>query len=452
MSINGSQATLPPKLRAPSAAIALLYAIGRPELASRLGKRVGDAAVVKVPGFGPTVVVSSPELAKQIFQAPPGVLTSGESSPLARTLGRHSIFALDGERHLSERRLLLPPFHGQRMKDYERIFEEEAVAALAEWPTNEDFPTLEPFMQITLNAILRAVFGAQDDEFDELRDVIPPLVKLGSILTAVTPLQKDFAKWSPWARFMRLRGRYNAVVDRLIDQGKGDPALAERSDVLALLLQARYEDGEPMTREQISDELLTILVAGHETTAGMLAWAVERLRRHPHVLAELVDEAARGEGALREATIWELQRVRPVIVAVERRVAKEFELGEWRVPPRMSVAVDALGIHNDPQVYPNPQVFDPSRFLDAKPDTYGWVPFGGGVRRCIGTAFAKLEMDVVLRILLTRCEWVTTDAKPERWRFRGVAFVPAKGGAARFSKIDASALAPEGSAAPALVA
>ncbi len=442
---------LPPRVHAPGLAVGLLYLAGRPDLASRMGSRRGPAAVVKIPGFGKSVAVSSPELAKQTFLAPPDVLLAGESSPLSRTLGKHSIFALDGDEHLRERRLLLPPFHGERMGAYNQIFEEEALAEFASWKPGEDFATLEPMMRLTLNAILRAVFGAEDAEFDELREVIPPLVKVGSVMTAIPALQREFASWSPWSRFLSLRAQYDAVVNRLIDKAQADPDLEKRSDVLALLLQSRYDDGAAMTREQISDELLTILVAGHETTAGTLAWAVERLRRHPEILARLIEEAREGGSALREATIWEIQRTRPVIVATERIVAKPFTLGEWTVPPRMHVVVDHLGLHFDPKLFPEPHRFNPDRFLDAAPDTYSWVPFGGGRRRCAGAAFAKLEMDVVLRTLLTRCEWVTTGAKDERWRFRGVAFVPAKGGVARFSAIDA-APAPEHSAASALVA
>ncbi|MFT4048286.1 MAG: cytochrome P450 [Solirubrobacterales bacterium] len=434
-------AELPPTIHAPGIGVGLLYLLGRPDLATRIGTRKGPAATLEVPGFGLSVAVASPEFAKQVYTAAPDVLHSGESSPLKRTLGKHSIFALDEDEHLRERRLLLPPFHGERMGAYTRIFEEEALAEFETWKTGDEFPTLEPMMRITLNAILRAVFGAEDEEFEGLREVIPPLVKVGSAMTALPALQKDLGSWSPWTRFLAHRARYDELVNTLVDKGHADPQLAERNDVLALLLQARYDDGEAMTRAQIADELLTILVAGHETTAGTLAWAVERLRRHPDLLDRLIDEANAGGSKLREATIWELQRVRPVIVATERLVVKPFELGEWTIPPRMHVVVDFLGLHNDPELFPDPLALRPERFLEAAPDTYSWVPFGGGRRRCAGAAFAKLEMDVVLRMLLTRCTWKATDAKDERWRFRGVAFVPAKGGRGEFSAIDCSPLA-----------
>jgi cytochrome P450 len=442
MARMADRAPQPRRVPLPSAGVGLLYLAGRPDIASRIREHYGKAARVNIPGFGKCVAVADPALVKQVFTAPADVLHSGDSSPLSRTLGRNSIFALDEDVHLAERRLMLPPFHGARMGDYERIFEEEALREMAEWPVNADFPTLDSMMMLTLNAILRAVFGAEGDEFDGLRRVLPPLVKVGSAMTALPWAQRDLGPRSPWARFLAHRAEYDALIDSLIAKHRADPQLEERSDVLALLLQARYEDGEPMTREQISDELLSILVAGHETTAGTLAWAIERLRRHPELLARLVDEAREGGSELREATIWEVQRTRPVIVATERRAVKPFQLADWEIAPRMHLVVDILGLHNDAQLFPDPKRFNPDRFLDAAPDTYSWVPFGGGRRRCVGAAFAKLEMDVVLRMLLTRCELVPTTARDEKWRFRGVAFAPKRGGVARMRSIDLTPLDP----------
>jgi cytochrome P450 len=198
--------------------------------------------------------------------------------------------------------------------------------------------------------------------------------------------------------------------------------------VLALMVQARHEDGTPMSNAELCDELVTMLVAGHETTSNTLSWAMERLRRHPQIVARLVEEVDTGGKALREATIREVQRTRPVIAFAGRYTRKPFELGGYRLPVGTRILLAACLTHYDPKLFPHPDRFDPDRFLDTLPDTYSWIPFGGGIRRCIGATFAHMEMDVVLRVLLERMELVPTDAPAERWAFRGVVWAPAGGG------------------------
>jgi cytochrome P450 family 138 len=423
--------------RAPKWAQAALAGISQLGTLRHMHRRYGDAFTIHVPLFGKTVVVADPELIKQTFMAAPDVLYAGERSPLRAVLGDSSLLTIDGARHLQQRRLLLPPFHGKRMQSYEQIVREETLRELDRWPENERLRTLEPMSRITLNAILRAVFGAEGTELEELRQLLPGLVKLGSRLVIVPALHRDLGRWSPWGRFLRMRRAFDAHVDVLIDTARREPELEQREDVLALLVQARHESGEPMSRAEIADQLLTLLVAGHETTAATLAWAVERLRRHPDVLARLTDEARAGGSELREATIREIQRTRPVIQGTSRFVMQPFELGQWRLEPGSTVVVSALLTHEDPRFYDEPLRFDPDRFLDAKPGTYEWVPFGGGTRRCIGAAFAQMEMDVVLRTLLERYDLAVTDEPDERWRFRGVAFAPARGGQAAFRRVAA---------------
>lgn len=396
----------------------------------RMRDRYGKAFTINVPIFGRAVVISEPGEIKQLFTTGPEVVDNLDSN-LGRVLGPGSLFALSGERHRVRRKLLIPPFHGRRLAAYERILEEETVRELASWPLGRPFATLPSMMRITLNAILRAVFGAEGEEFALLRDLLPRFVALGSRL-AVIPLPRvDLGRFSPWGRFWALRRDYDAIVERLVGKASRDEALDERDDILAMMLRSRYEDGSAMSRGEIADQLLTLLAAGHETTATTLAWAVERLRRHPAVLRALVDEVDTGGSALREATVLEVQRTRPVIDMVGRQVkAETFELGPWRVPRGYAVLVSIALIHDDDAVFPDARAFDPGRFVGAKPDLYHWIPFGGGSRRCLGAAFANMEMNVVLRTMLRDYTLVPTTERAERWRSRGVAYAPAKGGVA----------------------
>jgi cytochrome P450 family 138 len=395
----------------------------------RLHERYGDAFTIHMPIVGRAVVISAPDEIKQLFTTSADVVDNLEVN-LGRVLGPGSLFAFAGEEHRARRKLLVPPFHGRRLAAYERIVEEETVRELATWPHGREFPTLPSTMRITLNAILRAVFGAEGAELDRLRDLLPRFVSLGSRL-AVTPVPKvDLGRWSPWGRFRLLREEYDAIVERLMDRAERED-LDARDDVLALLLQSRFDDGSRMSRGEIADQLLTLLAAGHETTATTLAWAVERLRRHPDVLRALVEEVDAGGKALREATVIEVQRTRPVIDMVGRQVkAEELPLGRWTIPKGYAVLVGIAQLHRDEAVFPNARAFDPSRFVGSRPDLYQWIPFGGGTRRCLGAAFANMEMNVVLRTLLRDYTLMPTIERGERWHSRGIASAPAKGGLA----------------------
>src|SRR3954469_11791158 len=294
-----------------------------------LHRRYGDVFSVTLPVIGRAVVVADPDLVRQVFRADAKVLHAGSQSPLRPVLGKHSLLAIDEDYHLSQRKLLLPPFHGERMKSYEAIISDEATRELASWPEGRPFRTLESFARITLNAIIRAVFGAQEQDAEDLRRILPEAVARGSRLALLPFLHRDLGPRSPWGRFLAVRREFDAVVDRLLARAHDDPALTERADVLALLVQARHDDGSPMHRDEIADQLITLLAAGHETTAATLAWAVERLRRHPEALARLTAEVAAGGTELREATIREIQRVRPTISGAGRYAREDFPLGEW---------------------------------------------------------------------------------------------------------------------------
>ena len=420
---------LPPALRLPRLAQGIAFLVARHRMVTALGKHYGSTFTVNLPIFGETVVVSDPALIKDLFT------TSGElvgrASNLGSVLGPGSTVSLDGAEHRERRKLLVPPFHGKRMQGYEAIVEQEVSRETATWPEGTEFETLQPMMRITLNAILRTVFGAQGSAFAELRAVLPPMVPLASRM-AVLPqmMRRDLGPLSPWGRVQRYRQRYDTIVKSLIAEARSDPAFDERNDVLALLLRARYEDGSQISDEHVADELLTLLAAGHETTATTLAWAIERLRRHPRLLSRLTAEVDAGGSELRQATIWEVQRTRPVVEATSRVARRRIRLGEWVIPERHAVIASIVLAHDSEDNFGDAKSFNPDRFIGNPPDSHSWIPFGGGIRRCIGAAFANMEMDVTLRTLLRDFEFRTTYSPGERRHSRGVATAPARGGRA----------------------
>jgi hypothetical protein len=342
-------------------------------------------------------------------------------------LGPGSIFALDRAPHRNRRKLLTPPIHGKSIKNYEQIIEEETLRESANWPVGHELRTLEPMMRITLNVILRAVFGAEGVELEYLRQLIPGWVKLGSRLATLPQPSRTYGRYSPWGRLAESHRKFDDIVDTLIEKAEADPRFDERTDILALMLRCRYDDGSPMSRREVSDELLTLVAAGHETTASTLAWAFERLRRHPDNVAALAEEADGDDNELRQATILEVQRARTVIDFAGRHVASPmFELGEWRIPQGYSIVVSISQLHENS--FADPDRFDPYRFVGNRPPTFAWVPFGGGTRRCIGAAFANTEMDVVLQTVLRQFAIDSTTDPGEKVHSRGIAYTPKRGG------------------------
>lgn len=419
---------LPPRPRLPKVLQSVAYAVSRKWTVTRLSRKYGEVFALDLPVFGKTVIVSDPQLVKQLFAA--NTDDVGNIQPnLSRILGSGSVFALDGADHRLRRKLLTPPFHGKSVKNYEKIFQEETLRETAKWPQGQAFETLEPMMRITLNAILRAVFGADGEQLDALRRIIPPWVTLGSRLAVLPVPSRTYGRYSPWGRLAAYRRQYDAVIDRLIDTVKADPDFESRGDVLTLLLRSTYEDGSSMSRRDIADELLTLLAAGHETTASTLAWVFERAIRHPDVLAKLEAEAATDGNEYRQAVILEVQRVRTVIDFTGRHVySPTFELGNWVIPQGYSVVVPIDQLHGRGEDYTHPERFDPQRFVGSRPSTSSFLPYGGGTRRCVGAVFANVEMDVVLRTVLRNFAIETTTAPDEKMHSRGVAYTPAAGG------------------------
>lgn len=419
---------LPPAPRLPRLVQGLGFAFHRRWFVEQLAKRYDRAFTLHLPLVGPFVFITDPQLAKQVFALSPADVGNVQPN-LSELLGRGALLGLEGEAHRQRRKLLSPSFHGRSIRDYERVIEEEALREIAGWLDGVPLQTLPAMTRITLNVILRTVLGADGPDLDELRRIVPAFVTLASRLTTLPAPRSALSRHTPWGRLEVLRQQYEACLDRLIAAATTDPAFEVRPDVLSRLLRSRNEDGSLMSRKDIGDEMLTLLAAGHETTAVTLSWAFERLCRHPAVLAAMADEADTDDNRLRQATIREVQRSRTVLPMVGRRVqAPVVEVGDWVLPRGCSIAIGIAQIHADSRLHPNPDRFDPQRFLGDTTPNQNWLPFGGGVRRCLGSVFANLEMDVVLRTVLRHCIIESTDTAGEAVRARGIAFVPRDGG------------------------
>lgn len=390
--------------------------------------RYGDIFTIKLAYEGTWVILADPAAVKQVFTGDPRVFHAGEGNQiLAPFLGRNSLLVLDEKPHMGQRRLLLPPFHGERMQAYGETMAAIAAREIERWPTGTPYE-LRPRMQaITLDIILRTVFGVEGEQrMSELRDALREFLDLTTNPRLLLPvLLIGPGRVRGFGPVRRRLARVDSLIHREIATRRRDADLEQRDDILSMLVGARHEDGSPMCDEEIRDELLTLLVAGHETTATSLSWAVERLCRHPEKLARLRAEAEAGEDdAYLTATIQETLRLRPVISIVLRRLTEPVEIGGYELPAGISVAPSIYLAHRNPEVYPDPEAFKPERFLDNPPGTYTWIPFGGGVRRCLGASFAQFEMAVVLRELVKRREIRPADPKSERVFRRAITETP----------------------------
>ncbi|AOS63735.1 cytochrome P450 [Actinoalloteichus hymeniacidonis] len=422
-------AVLPDGPTSPRMVQTLAYAAARRGTLRKMRDRYGSAFTFGSYILGPMVMLSDPGEVRELFQANSEQAETPDSN-LGFVLGPGSLFSITGKEHRRQRKLLTPPFHGRRLRAHEALIEQETRREAASWPEGKPFPVLPSTMRLSMNVILRAVFGADGAELDELRTMLPPMLKVGAFVASLPIARVDLGGRGPGARFDRYRAQYDAIIDRLIDQAGADPKLTERDDVLAILIQSRYDDGSPMRRSEIADQLLTLLAAGQENTARTLAWAVERLRRHPELVRRLVTEDEEGGSELREATLIEVQRIRPVVEMTARQVrAESLRIGRWTLP-RGTVATACISLlHENESLFPRPEVFDPDRFVGARPDP-SWIPFGGGVRRCIGAAFATMQMNVVLRTMLRDFTLVPTLEPGEHHPDHGISVAPAKGGLA----------------------
>ncbi len=424
---------LPPAPRIPRVVQGIGFLAANSGMFAALARRYGSAFTIEMPFLGRAVVISDAALVKDLFSMGTDLVERPASGPgsLGQAFGAGSTFSLAGDALIQRRKLVVPPFHGKRMRSYEHIIEAEVMREIASWPEGQEFETLEPMLRITLGSILRAVFGAEGPVLEELRTLLPPLVlQAARVVVAPQLMRRDLGRWSPGGRFRSYRRRFDTLVETLITEARADPALEERGDVLALLLQARYENGEPISDQHIADELLTLVASGHETTASSLAWSVERLRRHPELLERLTTEADLGGSELRQATIREVQRSRPVLDGSMRRTKQRIQLGDWVIPENITIVFSIRLAHDSDENFAEAASFNPDRFMGGGAAPAAWIPFGGGINRCIGASFAHMEMDVVLRTLLREFRFASTEAPGERHHWRGVATAPGRGGRA----------------------
>ena len=398
----------------------------------RCRRRFGKKFTVRLAAQDPFIVLSDPEELKQVFTAPPDVLHPGEGTRILEPIvGPNSILLLDEGAHMSQRKLVLPAFHGERMRGLEEMVAEVAREQIRSWPRGESVPIHPRMQSLTLEVILAAVFGLRSGpRLDQLRVALTGMLDFGmSPLSLLPPARRAPFGRGPWARFLEIRARadeliYSEIRERR-DQGDGGG-----SEIINSLVAARHEDGSPMTDVEIHDELMTLLVAGHETTATQLAWALERLTRAPAVLSRLVEAVDDGDGdPYMTAVIRESLRLRPVLLnAAPRTVKKPIEVGGVLYEPRVHLLPSAWLVQHDPDVYPEPYAFRPERFLESDPGTYTWIPFGGGRRRCVGASFAQMEMAIVLRELLRVSEVSAGVEGPEATVRRAITVTPARGG------------------------
>jgi cytochrome P450 len=418
---------LPPGPRMPRALQTAIWSRRAQWFLEQSRARFGPMFSIKIAYEGDWVVLADPELVKQVFTGDPKVFHAGEGNQILRPiLGDNSVLVLDEKPHMGQRKLLLPPFHGERMQAYGEQMTEIAAREIESWPTGVPYK-LRPRMQaITLEIIIETVFGVHDrGRMEPLREALRDFLDLTTnpaVLLPVLMIGPDRINHIPV--FRRRVERVDALIAREIAERRVAEDLGEREDVLSLLLLARHEDGSPMSDAEIRDELLTLLVAGHETTATALSWAMERLTRHPEKLERLRAEVEDGEEEYLTATIQETLRLRPVIVIVARKLTEAVELGGYELPAGAGVTPCIHLLHRDPNIYPDPDRFIPERFLDNPPGTYTWIPFGGGVRRCLGAAFAQFEMAVVLRELVRRYEVLPASPASERPFRRAITETP----------------------------
>ena len=423
----------PPLPRTVQMALMLRY---WPRFITACRRRYGDVFTVRMAGLGPLIYLADPADIKTVFAGDPAIYQAGQAnSVLSGLLGETSVLVIDGDVHRDRRRLMMAPFAREAVARQHELIAQIAADNIADWPVGRDFPVAPKMGQITLEVILRTVIGASDpDRLAALRAIMPRLLSLGpwsSLAIARPQLQHRL----PWRYLRRRIEAADALLYAEIAERRADPRLAERTDTLAMLVRAADEDGRQMSDVELRDQLITLLAAGHDTTATGLSWALERLTRHPDVLADAVAAADSGDDDYLDALAKETLRIRPVVYDVGRVLTADVELAGYRLPAGTTV-VPCIGlVHACPAVYDHPERFDPRRMIGATLSPTTWLPFGGGNRRCLGANLAMAEMRIVLAEVLRRVELAGSTATGERQRVRGVVLTPHRGARIQVSRM-----------------
>ena len=428
---------LPPGPRAP-AAVNMARLVQRPiESLTGWRERYGDVYTVPLIVFGVGVYVCDPDAIREMLTGDQSDLHAGEANePLSPVLGEKSLLTLDGREHMRQRKLLLPPFQGSAVQNFREVIREVAEAEVDGWTEGETFVMRERMRALTFEVIVRAVFGVTERErIERLRSALVSVLDMQMIFALPNALRRDLGRFSPWGQFQRRLKAADALLYEEIARRRSEADLEERTDVLSLLLRARDDEGEPMTDIELRDELMTMLMAGHETTATGLAFAFDLLPRTPDVLARLRDELEGEDDAYLDAVVTETLRLRPVIDAAERTLTKPRMIAGWDLPAGIRVypAITVVQLRED--LYPQPHEFRPERFVEEEAPSYAWLPFGGGIRRCIGAALAQAEMAEVIRTVVSRVELEPTRPDREPVVMRGITLVPRHGTPVRVSRV-----------------
>jgi cytochrome P450 family 135 len=391
-------------------------------------RRYGDRFTIQIPGIGTLVFLTDPEDIRSVARGDPAIFHAGEAAtPLGEVLGAKSLIRLDDKKHRRSRGMMLPAFHGDSVR--RQVAEMVAVTAddVARWPVGEQFPLYPRMQRITLEVILRTVIGVHDESrLAALRTALPPMLEIGSPLELIPPPQV-LRRFGPWRRRAQRNAAARALLADEITRCRQDPQLSHRTDALAMLVRNVDGAGVPMADDELVDQLVTLLLAGHDTTATALSWAFERLTRDPALLDRTAQAAADSDDVWLDAVCKETLRVRPVVFEFARKLTAPVQLAGYHIPAGIILAPSINLVHHSNRHYPDPDVFRPQRFLDQRADPAVWLPFGGGVRRCLGATFAQVEMRTVLREVLRRIELSPTTAPDESVKPRHVTMVPSQG-------------------------